>query len=181
MNNKYVFDVEKLAESLPLLDKNAVNVVKLLVDKQLKISTAESCTGGLVSTLITSVSGASSVFEAGFCTYSERIKEKILNVPDETIVRYGVVSEETALAMAVGAKEISSSDIAVSVTGIAGPLGAEEGKPVGTVCVGFCFPDRNETYTLPLYKCAGIDREAVRKLTANAIFIRLNNYLSEGK
>lgn len=119
------------------LDKTVTNVVKLLKHRGLTISTAESCTGGLLSELITSVSGASEVFELGICTYSEKTKHKFLSVPDSVIRCCGVVSEETALAMVQGLKKISGADVCVSVTGIAGPGGGTPETPVGTVYIGF--------------------------------------------
>ncbi|MBR6791810.1 MAG: CinA family protein [Ruminococcus sp.] len=119
------------------LDKTVTNVVKLLEQRGLTISTAESCTGGLLSELITSVSGASAVFELGLCTYSEKMKMKYLGVSEAVLSQYGVVSYETALAMVQGLKKCSSADVCVSVTGIAGPGGGTEETPVGTIYVGF--------------------------------------------
>ena len=119
------------------LDKLVTNVVELLKRRGLTIATAESCTGGLLSELITSVSGASEVFELGLCTYSERMKSRFLDVPEETIARYGVVSSETALAMVQGLKKCSEADICISITGIAGPGGGTADTPVGTVWIGF--------------------------------------------
>ncbi len=167
-----------IEKNLPDIYAMAEKSVKLLLYKDMKVSFAESCTGGLLSEIITSVSGASSVFEAGFCTYSERIKKKILSVPDEVLSEKGVVSEETALYMARGMKEFSSSDIAVSVTGIAGPTGAEPDKPVGTVCVAFCYGETEETTTLRFYKLGERNRETIRKLTASAVFLHLNEILT---
>lgn len=166
-----------IEKNLPDIYSMAEKSVKLLLYKNMKVSFAESCTGGLLSEIITSVSGASAVFEAGFCTYSERIKKKILSVPDEILSEKGVVSEETALYMARGMREFSSSDISVSVTGIAGPAGAEPDKPVGTVCVSFVTKEREETTTLKFYKLGERDRETVRKLTASAVFYHLNEIL----
>lgn len=119
------------------LDKEAESVVKLSDKLNFTVSTAESCTGGLISSAITSVSGSSKIFELGICTYSERIKHEALGVPVETIERYGVVSEEVALAMVRGLKERSGADICISVTGVAGPNGGTPEKPVGTVYIGF--------------------------------------------
>lgn len=110
-------------------------LVKSLKSLNCKISTAESCTGGLVAKMITDISGASSVFEQGFVTYSNQAKMDLLGVSWETLERFGAVSEETAREMAQGALARSGADIAVSVTGVAGPE-PSEGKPVGTVCIG---------------------------------------------
>ena len=119
------------------LYKLVTNVVGALKQKKLTIATAESCTGGLLSELITSVSGASEIFELGICTYSERIKHEFLGVPEEEIEKFSVFSEEVALSMVKGLKERSGADICVSVTGIAGPGGGTPEKPVGTVYIGF--------------------------------------------
>ena len=110
-------------------------LVKSLKELGLRIATAESCTGGLVAKMITDVSGASSVFEFGVVTYSNAAKKQLLGVSDSTLSTLGAVSEETPKEMAAGALKLSSADIALSVTGVAGPE-PSEGKPVGTVCIG---------------------------------------------
>ncbi len=119
------------------LDKTAENVVQLLKERKLILSTAESCTGGLISAEITSVPGSSEVFGYGFVTYANEAKMKLLGVRAETLAAVGAVSEETAEQMANGARLASGADIAVSVTGIAGPDGGTPVKPVGTVYIGF--------------------------------------------
>ena len=98
-----------------------------------KIALAESCTGGLVSALLTEIAGSSDVFERGFVVYSNEAKHELLGVPATTLAEFGAVSEPTALAMALGALRNSRADVAVSVTGIAGPGGGSEAKPVGLV------------------------------------------------
>ena len=118
------------------IDKTAGNVVQLLVGKGKKIACAESCTGGLISAAITSVSGSSAVMDMSICTYAISAKERFIGVPAAIIDKYGVVSAETAAAMAEGVRKTAGSDIGISVTGIAGPTGAEPGKPVGTVYIG---------------------------------------------
>lgn len=118
------------------IDKQAKNVVQLLLDLKKKVSTAESCTGGLISAAVTSVSGASEVFEMGICSYANIIKQEKLNVPAEYLEEYGAVSEQTAKAMAKGVMAAAGSDFAVSTTGIAGPTGGTAEKPVGTVWIG---------------------------------------------
>lgn len=120
-------------------EKAAGELVKFLKEKGLKISTAESCTGGLVSQLITSVSGASDVFGFGYVTYANEAKVKLLGVSEKTLESVGAVSVETAREMALGALKSSGSDIAVALTGIAGPTGGTEEKPVGLVYAGFAF------------------------------------------
>lgn len=135
------------------IDKTAYNVVQLLAKKRLKISTAESCTGGLISAAITAVSGSSEIFDEGICTYANNAKMKYLDVSAETLEKYGAVSEQTAVAMAKGMAKQSGSDIAISVTGIAGPSGGTEDKPVGTVYVGLFIKGKVEArliFTDPL-------------------------------
>ena len=116
-------------------------LVKALADKKMTVSTAESCTGGLISKLITDVSGSSEVFGYGFVTYANGAKMKILGVWDEALSQYGAVSEPVAVLMSRGARRVSKSDIAVSVTGIAGPGGGTAEKPVGLVYVSLSTPD----------------------------------------
>ena len=111
-------------------------LIALLLARGFKLVTAESCTGGLLSAAITEKSGASEIFERGFITYSNEAKVEELEVPEDIIKQYGVVSSETAQAMAVGALKNSHTDIAVSITGIAGPDGGSEEKPVGLVYIG---------------------------------------------
>ena len=112
-------------------------LVKILSEKNIKIATAESCTGGLLSAMITDVSGASSVFECGICSYSNDIKMRVLGVSKKTIDTYTEVSCQTAEEMAVGVRQVSGADIAVSTTGYAGPGGGTDENPVGTVCIGY--------------------------------------------
>ena len=112
------------------------NLVKKLIKKKLKISFAESCTGGLLASSITSISGASKVFNLGLVTYSNQAKIKILKVNKSIIKNYGAVSAECCKSMVVNLAKISKTDINVSVTGIAGPNGASKNKPVGLVYIG---------------------------------------------
>lgn len=118
------------------IDKQAELVVKLLSERKKKVASAESCTGGLISAAITSVSGSSEVFDMGMCSYANIIKQEKLNVPKEYLESFGAVSEQVAKAMAEGIAKASSSDFAVSTTGIAGPAGGTPDKPVGTVWIG---------------------------------------------
>ena len=105
-----------------------------LLKKQWHLSTAESCTGGLVAAAITELAGSSDWFERGYVTYSNSAKSEDINVSQELIAQHGAVSDQVARAMAIGAKQSSNSDIALSITGIAGPTGGSVDKPVGTVC-----------------------------------------------
>ena len=108
-------------------------LLELYRSQGLKIVTAESCTGGLVAGVLTSIGGSSDVVDCGFVTYSNESKQKLLGVPADILETHGAVSRECAMAMAVGALDHSSADIAVSVTGIAGPNGGSLEKPVGLV------------------------------------------------
>tara|TARA_B110000116_G_C16736222_1_gene536199 strand:+ start:214 stop:687 length:474 start_codon:yes stop_codon:yes gene_type:complete len=118
------------------MKKLSQKVVKLLTSKKLKISFAESCTGGQLSSSITSISGSSKVFNLGLITYSNQAKINILKVPKKTIIKYGAVSYETCLSMVNNLNKISKSNIAVSITGVAGPNGGTKQKPVGLVYIG---------------------------------------------
>lgn len=109
--------------------------VELLKSKKLKLATAESCTGGLISKRITDVSGSSEVFEGGAVCYSNRFKENVLGVSPETLKKYGAVSRETAREMVKGVLSLTKADIAVAVTGIAGPSSDDTNKPVGLVYI----------------------------------------------
>ena len=117
--------------------KNLANkLVKKLIQKKLKISFAESCTGGLLSSTITSISGSSKVFDLGLITYSNKTKINILKVPKNIITKYGAVSYECCLSMVKSLSKISKANISVSITGIAGPNGGTKLKPVGLVYIG---------------------------------------------
>ena len=118
------------------MKKISQKIVRLLKKKSLKMSFAESCTGGLLSSSITSVSGSSKVFSLGLITYSNQSKINILKVPKKTIIKNGAVSYETCLSMVKNLNKISKTNISVSITGIAGPKGGSKKKPVGLVFVG---------------------------------------------
>ena len=118
------------------MKKLAQQLIKLLNKKKLKISFVESCTGGLLSSTITSISGSSKVFTLGLVTYSNKAKINILKVPKKIIANHGAVSYETCLSMARNLNKISKTNISVSITGIAGPKGGTKQKPVGLVFIG---------------------------------------------
>lgn len=168
-------DKQKIMDEL---DKLASDVVKLLYQNGLKISTAESCTGGMLSQYITSVSGASEVLEYGICSYSERIKHKELGVSLESLKDYGVVSDVVAKQMALGVRAKADSDIGVGVTGIAGPGGFSENQPIGTVYVAVYYKEKIECKNLMLYnKYQELDRQTVRLLTTLSCFEMINSIL----
>ena len=137
-------------------------VVRLLKDNNLTISTCESCTGGLLSKRITDISGSSSIFKTGFITYSNETKTKLVNVNEEILNTYGSVSEQTAIEMAKGCLKQTNSNIAVSITGVAGPSTDEKDNPVGLIYV--CLTDGTNTYVL---------KRNPRKLYLSREFIRL--------
>lgn len=118
-----------------------MSVVNLLEKNELTISTAESCTGGLLAGRLINVPGVSDVYKEGFITYTNKAKRKTLGVNKSTLKKYGAVSEQTAKEMAVGAALAADTDISISVTGIAGPGGGTNEKPVGLVYVGVCIKD----------------------------------------
>ena len=144
---------------------NSVEIlVEQLAERFLKISkrlvTAESCTGGGLAENLTRFPGSSSWFDCGFITYSNESKQDILSVSNETIEEFGVVSEEVALAMAEGALAQSSADYSVSITGIAGPDGGTDEKPIGTVCIAWCERSRGGNTTRINFEG---DRQRVRE------------------
>ena len=114
----------------------SLKILKLLTKKKLTLSFAESCTGGLLASSITSFSGSSKVFNMGLVTYSNNAKVKLLKVPKKTITKYGAVSYETCLSMVKNLSKISKSNISISITGVAGPNGGTKEKPVGLVYIG---------------------------------------------
>lgn len=148
------------------LDKIAENVVQLLEGISCTVATAESCTGGLLSGAITSVSGASDVFGYGACTYANEAKMKLLGVKGETLEKHGAVSCETAEEMAEGIRRLSGAGYGVSTTGIAGPSGATEDKPVGTVCIGISSEKGTYAHRFvfdgEMFKDTGDKRTAIR-------------------
>lgn len=137
-------------------------VIRRLAGKTL--ATAESCTGGGIGAALTGAAGSSAVFKGGIISYTNEVKEKVLGVDAALLSRWGAVSEPVAGAMAVGACNVLGADMAVSVTGLAGPGGDEFGNPVGTVFVGFA---RGERITVKKYHFTG-DREAVRRQAVDA-------------
>ena len=114
----------------------SLKIVKLLTKKKLTVSFAESCTGGLLASSITSISGSSKVFNMGLVTYSNNAKVKLLKVPKKTITKYGAVSYETCLSMLKNLSKLTKSNISISITGVAGPNGGTKEKPVGLVYIG---------------------------------------------
>ena len=144
----------------------AKKLTELLTSKNMSIAIAESCTGGLLSSSLTSIPGASSYFNCGFITYSNESKINMLNVDSQTIELFGAVSEKVAYEMAMGAGQNSKSHLAISVTGIAGPSGGTPEKPVGMVCFGF-YVDGNVTTTTQFF--SGVRSEIISESIAFAL------------
>ncbi len=143
----------------------AAKVGEALSDKGLMLVTAESCTGGGVAHVVTAVAGSSGWFDRGFITYSNASKQEMLGVDEGTLARFGAVSEETVREMAVGALNHSRADVALSVSGIAGPGGGSKEKPVGTVWIGWALRGRETTATCFAFHGG---RESVRREAVKA-------------
>lgn len=166
IGNEYIYgiDVGNLQTAL----------VKALHEKNLKIATAESITGGLVSKRITEVSGSSEVFECGICSYSNNIKHSVLGVSQETLDTFTEYSAETALEMAKGFRRISGADIGISTTGIAGPNGGTDEKPVGLVYVAVDSDNYSDVKKLLLSRGFSEEREFIRYLaSSHALYLGL--------
>ena len=140
------------------------NIIKKLSKKKLKISFAESCTGGLLSSAITTVSGSSKVFNLGLVTYSNQSKIKVLKVSKKIIRKYGAASEQVCKAMAKNVSKIGKTNMSVSVTGIAGPSGGTRKKPVGLVYVGI---KKGNKISIKKYLFKNKGRSYIQKATVN--------------
>ncbi len=148
-------------------------LVAILIEKKYTITTAESCTGGMISSAIVNVAGASRVLNEAYVTYANEAKMRILGVKKETIDKYGVVSEETVKEMAEGVARAAKADCAIAVSGIAGPDGGTQEKPVGTVFAAFYVLGQVKVVK---YNLSG-DRYSVRKQTTNAVIHEMVNLL----
>jgi nicotinamide-nucleotide amidase len=154
--------IEPLLAEFRIEGSLAATVLKLLVERGQKLTVAESCTGGLVASMLTQIPGASQAFDAGFVTYSNAMKSAVLGVDPAVLEREGAVSEAVVRQMAEGALRVSGADLAVAVSGIAGPDGGSEEKPVGTVWIAWGGPDSIESHRLQL----GSNRNWFQQLTA---------------
>lgn len=159
---EYIYGID-----VPDLQTAAVNG---LLEKKLKIATAESCTGGLVSQRITQVPGASEIFDCGVCSYANEIKHSVLGVDEETLGKYGAVSEQTAWEMARGVRKLAHADIGVSTTGIAGPGGGTPEKPVGLVYVGIDSDRLTTVLKLNIKYHKMNERTHIRHMAAQNVF-----------
>ena len=151
------------------LDELASRVIEIFREKGLSLALAESCTGGMIAETITNVAGASDIFYGSAVTYVNSAKQHILGVARETLEKHGAVSSECAEEMACGARSVYGADVAMSVTGIAGPGGGSEAKPVGTVWFGLAAKDDAETFR----RRFDGDRAAVRRQTVEEVLRRL--------
>ena len=140
------------------------------------LATAESCTGGMIASAMTERPGSSAVFERGFVTYSNDAKNELLDVPKDMLMKHGAVSSQVAIAMVKGAIAHSRAEIAVSVTGIAGPDGGTEKKPVGLVYIG--FGDKAGVIEVAEHRFSG-DRGSVRQQTAEAALKHLIKFIDK--
>jgi nicotinamide-nucleotide amidase len=157
----------------PELTARAEALLDLCRHKGLTVAAAESCTGGLLAATLTEIPGSSDVFERGFVTYSNAAKEAMLDVPAPILAQFGAVSRETAEAMARGALGHSPADLAVSITGIAGPGGATVGKPVGLV--HFSAASRGGQSTHREHRFGDIGRAQVRRLSVTQALVMLHD------
>ena len=147
----------------------AASVGKLLLARQHTLVTAESCTGGLVAALITEIEGSSQWFDRGFVTYSNRSKQQMLGISNHTLLNYGAVSKQIATHMAEQAVVRSNANLAVSITGIAGPAGGSDEKPVGTVWFGWKFEDSVDQLVQTQHQIFSGSRAAIRMQAARFV------------
>jgi nicotinamide-nucleotide amidase len=172
---------EKIKERMKdcLLTEKDITIEEYVLDelraRKLTLSTAESCTGGAIGDRITNVPGSSEAYLGGVVAYSNELKMKLLGVKEDTLIKHGAVSKETAKEMAHGIRELTGSDIGIAVTGIAGPGGGAPGKPVGLVFMHLCTASSD----LPLYKIFPESREMVKKRTVNYSLNLVKEHLRE--
>ena len=151
----------------------STKVGKILVNTNQTIATAESCTGGLLGHILTSISGSSQYFPGGVIAYGYHIKEQILGVQHQTLMRYGAVSEKTALEMASGIRGKFKTDIGLSTTGIAGPTGGTPTKPVGLVWIAISTKEATQAFECHFKG----SRETIKNCTVKEILTRLMEHL----
>ena len=157
-----------------MVDRKLLNKISSeLKEKNLKITTAESCTGGLIASTLTDLSGSSDYFDRGFVTYSNKAKEEMLGVGSETLEKYGAVSSQVAKQMAEGARKKANVDLALSTTGIAGPTGGTPEKPVGLVYIGISNKEKTE---VKKFNFKG-DRIQNKESTCNAALVLLLDFI----
>jgi nicotinamide-nucleotide amidase len=160
----------------PELKALSKDLGELLLAKKHVLTLAESCTGGLISALITNTDGSSAWFDSGLVTYSNQAKQDLLKVQEATLMQYGAVSEQVAMEMAIGALQQVRATIAASVTGIAGPDGGTATKPVGTVC--FAWTSDDLPSVSKTYQFQG-NREQIREQSTIALLFELKDLINQ--
>lgn len=158
---------------------SSVALIEYLIKHQITLSVAESCTGGLLSKMITDVPGCSKIYPGGVCSYSNEMKIKWLNVKKETLQAHGAVSSETALEMAQGIRNATGSDYGISTTGVAGPDGGSSEKPVGTVYIAIAGEQYQRVEKLPLDKAIPPNRCNIQQQTAEYALLLLWEAVSQ--
>ena len=156
------------------MSKLSLKIVELLTKKKQTVSFAESCTGGLLASSITSISGSSKVFNMGLVTYSNNAKVKLLKVRKKTITKHGAVSHETCRSMVKNLSKISKSNISISITGVAGPNGGTKEKPVGLVYIGL---KKGSKTIIKKYLFKSKKRNSIQKATVNQALKMIVNIL----
>lgn len=152
-------------------------IAKILIERKLRIATTESCTGGLLSSKLTDISGSSAYIHLNLVTYANEAKEKMLGVRNETLDNFGAVSEECAYEMASGLMKLTGADICVSTTGIAGPTGGNEEKPVGLMYSTICTKDKAITFETRFHP--EIPRIEMKEMFTQAVLEKLYNFLTQ--
>ena len=150
-------------------------IAKILIDKKLTVATTESCTGGLLSSKFTDVSGSSAFVHLNFVTYSNEAKHKILGVSKDTLDKYGAVSKECSFEMARGLHTVTKADICISTTGIAGPTGGSDEKPVGLMYSTIYTPNKSETFKVLLD--SNIERVTMKEEFVKAVLEKVYTFL----
>ncbi|WP_109399024.1 nicotinamide-nucleotide amidase [Proteus sp. TJ1640] len=154
----------------------SIEMGKVLLEKKRTITTAESCTGGWIAKVITDIAGSSEYYQRGFVTYSNEAKHEMIGVDEQTLIKYGAVSEEVVLQMAKGALSAANADFAVSVSGIAGPGGGSEEKPVGLVWFGFAMKTSTGIQATATHCIFSGSRDQIR---AESVIFSLKSILKE--
>ena len=152
-------------------------IAKILIKNNLKIATTESCTGGLLSSKLTDISGSSAFVQANLVTYANEAKQKFLGVRAETLENFGAVSEECSYEMAIGLQKLTNADVCVSTTGIAGPTGGTEEKPVGLMYSTICTKEKAITYEIHFHP--EIPRIEMKELFVQAVLEKLYTFLQK--
>ena len=158
-------------------ENNLSTIIQYFITHNITISSAESCSGGLISKMITDIPGCSAIYPGGVCAYSNEMKIKWLNVNSSTLEQHGAVSAETALEMAQGIREVTGSDYGISTTGIAGPGGGSAEKPVGLVYIAVVGPNYQKVEKLPLNQNIPLTRDTIQQQTAEYALYMLSNSL----